>query len=163
MARAVDHIDIADRKTLTADQRRQETMQPVEIGHRQEQFARECLQPTAGVAGAVAQDRIAHAVGDPRLHFLEAGILASDPLAGHEADAAAAAFDRRHQIRRKAGLFCPSPSSVATMAPCAARTPLRTAADCPVETACRSCRRWPYCFVSAVSRSAVASVEPSLT
>ena len=42
---------------------------------------------------------------------------------------------------RNAGLFCPSPSSVATMAPRAARTPLRTAADCPPELACSDCRK----------------------
>ena len=73
-------------------------MQPVEIRHGQIDIARKRLQPAAGIAGAVAQDRVAHGVGDPRLHFLETGVLAPDPLAGGEADAAAALLDRRNQV-----------------------------------------------------------------
>jgi hypothetical protein len=65
MARAVDHVDIGDLKTFAPHQRRQESMQAIEIRHREEYLARESLQPAAGVAGAVAQDRIAHAIGDP--------------------------------------------------------------------------------------------------
>src|SRR5882724_11210784 len=107
MARAVDDIDIGDLKSLASHQRRQEAMQPVEIGHRQEQFARKCLQPAAGVAGTVAQDRITYRVGDPRLHLLETGILAADPLAGHKSDAAAAAFDRRNQSWQERRIVLP--------------------------------------------------------
>ena len=47
------------------------------------------------------QDRLAHAVGDARLQLLEAGVLAPDPLAGREADAAAALLDRRDQVRQE--------------------------------------------------------------
>ena len=86
-ALAVDHVDIADLVAFAPDQRRQEAMQPVEIRQRQEQIAAERLQPAAGVAGAVAQHRAAHAVGDARLEFLEAGVLAADALAGDQADA----------------------------------------------------------------------------
>ena len=60
-------------------------MQPVEIGHHQKHLAAKRLQAAAGVAGAVLQDRVAHGIGDARLHFLEAGVLASDPLTGGKA------------------------------------------------------------------------------
>jgi len=63
------------------------------------------------------QDRVADGVGGARLKFLEPGILAPDPLAGSKAGPFAALLDRRHQIRQERRLFCPSPSSVATMAP----------------------------------------------
>ena len=86
-ARPVDHVDIADRRSPRADQRRQEAMQPVEIGQRQEDVAAERLQAAAGVARAVPQHRAAHAVGDARLQLLEAGVLAPDALAGDQADA----------------------------------------------------------------------------
>ena len=76
-------------------------MQPVEIRHHQKHLAPERLQAAAGVAGAVAQDGVAHAVGDARLDLLEAGILAPDPLAGGKADALAAIFDRRNQVRQE--------------------------------------------------------------
>ena len=74
-------------------------MQAVEIGQRQEQVAVERLEPAAGVAGAVAQDRAAHAVGDPRLKFLEPGRLAPDTLAGNQAHARRASFERFDQLR----------------------------------------------------------------
>ena len=45
--------------------------------------------------------RVAHAVGDARLHLLEPGVLAPDPLAGGKADAIAALLDRRDQIRQE--------------------------------------------------------------
>src|SRR6267142_424031 len=98
MARAVDNVNIGDVETFAAHQRRQEAMQSVEVRHREEHLARERLQPAAGVAGTVAQDRLAHAVRDFRLQLLETGILAPDPLARRETDAAAAAFDRRDQV-----------------------------------------------------------------
>src|SRR5262245_15768870 len=101
MARAIDDVDIGDVETLAAHQRRQEAMQTIEIRHREEHFARECLQAAAGVACAVAQDRTTYPVGELRLQFLEAGVLAPDPLAGRKADAPAAAFDRRDQIRQE--------------------------------------------------------------
>src|SRR5262245_39343325 len=53
--RPVDHVDIADLKAFAADQRRQEAVQSVEIGERQEEVAAERLQAAAGIAGAVAQ------------------------------------------------------------------------------------------------------------
>ena len=46
-------------------------------------------------------------VGDARLDLLEAGVLAPDPLAGGKADAAAAAFDRRNQIRQECRIVLP--------------------------------------------------------
>src|SRR5690242_1096047 len=98
MARTIDHVDIGDIETLAAHQRRQEAMQTIEIRHREEHLARECLQPAAGVPGAVAQDRATYSVGEFRLHFLETGVLAPDPLAGRKSDAAAAVFDRRDQV-----------------------------------------------------------------
>ena len=70
-ARPVDHIDIADVAALAANQRRQEAMQPVEIRQRQANIARKRLEPAAGVARAVAQDRAAHRVGEARLESLE--------------------------------------------------------------------------------------------
>ena len=60
---------------------------PSKYGKRQEQIAVKRLQPATGVAGAVAQDRAAHAVGDARLHPLEAGGLAADALSRDQADA----------------------------------------------------------------------------
>lgn len=50
------------------------------------------------------------------------------------------------------GCFALSPSSVATMAPRAARTLLRTAADCPAELACCSCLRFGRTAMSALLR-----------
>src|SRR5689334_6998633 len=73
-------------------------MQPVEIGHRQEHLTRECLQAAAGITGAVAPSGLAHTIGDAALQFLETGILATDALAGYEAYAPAALFDRRDQV-----------------------------------------------------------------
>ena len=84
-------------------------MQSVEIGQRQEHFAPECFQAAARVAGAIAQNRVAHAIGNARLDFLEAGILASDPLACGKTDAVAAIFDCRNQIRQEYGIVLPIP------------------------------------------------------
>ena len=50
---------------------------------------------------------LAHAVGDARLQLLEAGVLASDPLAGRKADAAAAVLDRRDQVRQERRIVLP--------------------------------------------------------
>ena len=66
MPRPIDHIDIDDIKALTAHQRGKEAVQPVEIGHHQEHLAPESLQPAAGVAGTVFQDRIADGIGRTR-------------------------------------------------------------------------------------------------
>src|SRR5258706_15934007 len=101
MARPIDDVDIGDLVALPSYQRRQKTMQPVEVRHRQEHLAPECLQAAAGVAGAIAQDRVAHAIGNARLDFLETGGLAADPLAGGETDALAAILDRRNQVRQE--------------------------------------------------------------
>src|SRR3981189_703417 len=76
-------------------------MQPIEVRQRQEHLAPKRLQAAAGIAGAVAQDSVAHAIGDARLDFLETGILAPDALAGGKACAFAALLDRRNQIRQE--------------------------------------------------------------
>src|SRR6185312_8128982 len=86
-ARTVDDVDIADVEALALDERRQETMQAVEIGKPQEYVAAERLQAAARVARAVAQHRPAHRIGDARLEFLEAARLAADALAGDQRDA----------------------------------------------------------------------------
>src|SRR5271156_3204352 len=52
-ARPVDHVDIADGKTVAADERRQKAMQAVEIGQRQKHLARKGFESTAGIARAV--------------------------------------------------------------------------------------------------------------
>ena len=62
-----------------------------------------------------------------------------------------------------AGGFWPSPSSVQTMLPRAARTPLCTAADWPALVACWTSRSIGKRARSASTRSAVSSVEPSST
>src|SRR5215831_15465040 len=89
-ALAVDHVDIDHVEAVAPHQRRQETMQPVEIRQREKQVAAKRLEPAAGVARAVAQDRAAHAVGDARLQLLEAARLAPGALAGREPDPRAA-------------------------------------------------------------------------
>src|SRR5215469_4086453 len=65
--RSIDHVHIADLVAVAAHQRRQESVQPVEIRQRQKYLAPERLQSATGVARAVPKDRGAHAVGDPRL------------------------------------------------------------------------------------------------
>ena len=62
-----------------------------------------------------------------------------------------------------AGGFCPSPSSVQTMAPLAARTPEWTAALWPAERSWRRSRRCGRVAISAWTTAAVSSVEPSST
>src|SRR5260370_21293867 len=84
-------------------------MQSVEIRQCQEHVAPERFQAAPGVAGAITQNRAAHAIRDARLDFLEAGILASDPLARGKTDAVAAILDRRNQIRQKYGIVLPIP------------------------------------------------------
>src|ERR1700676_535842 len=101
MPRPVDHVDIGNLIAFAAYQRRQEAMKTVEIGHRQEHFAPERFQAAAGIAGTIAQDRLARRVGDARLELLEAGVLASDPLTGGKADALATHFDGRNQVRQE--------------------------------------------------------------
>ena len=107
MSRTVDHIDINDVISLAAHQRRQETMQAVEIRQRQKHLAPESFQTATGVAGAVMQDRVAHGIGDARLNLLETGILATDPLAGGKARAFTALFDSRNQRRQESRIILP--------------------------------------------------------
>src|SRR5712671_608584 len=76
-------------------------MQPIEVRQYQEYLAPERFQAAAGIAGAIAQDSVAHPIGDARLDFLEAGVLASDALAGGKTDAFAALLDRRNQVRQE--------------------------------------------------------------
>jgi hypothetical protein len=79
-------------------------MQPVEIGHHQEDVAAERLQSAAGVARAVLEDGTTDLVGDARLEFLEAGVLAADALPGDEPGARPAGLERAHQLRGEPGL-----------------------------------------------------------
>src|SRR5262245_37596009 len=101
MAWTVDYLDIGDLIPFAAHQRRQEAVQAVEIGHRQKHLARKRLEPAAGVAGAVVQDGAADLVGDARLQFLEAGVLAPDPLARGKADTPAAFLYSRNELRQE--------------------------------------------------------------
>src|ERR1700733_2958851 len=101
MPRTVDHIDISDVVPLAAHQRREETVQAIEIRYRQAHLAPEYFQAAPGVAGTVMQDRVAHGIGDARLNLLEARILATDPLAGDETRTLAALFDGRNQGRQE--------------------------------------------------------------
>src|SRR6266699_3585270 len=98
-ARTIDDFHVRDFIAVAPDERRQEAMQGVEIGQRQERVAPERLEPAAGVAGSVAQDRAAHGVGGARLQPFETGVPSSDPLAGDEPDLSAAGFERSHQRR----------------------------------------------------------------
>src|ERR1700691_1295530 len=98
---AIDHVDIGDVIPLTAHQCRQETMETIEIRQCEEHLAPERLKSAPGVTGAGMQDGIAHAIGDARLKFLEAGVLASHPLTRGEANVFAAVFDGRNQSRQK--------------------------------------------------------------
>src|SRR6202041_1299356 len=101
MARPIGDVDIGDLVAFPPHQRRQKTMQPVEIWHRQKYLAPKCLEAATGVAGAVAQNGVAHAIGDARLDLLETGVLAPDPLTGGETEAIAALFDGRDQSREE--------------------------------------------------------------
>src|ERR1039457_3927521 len=101
MAGPIGDVDIGDLVPFPAHQRRPKTMQPVAIRHRQKYLAPKCLQAATGVTGAIAQDGVAHAIGDARLYLLETGVLAPDPLTGSETDAIAALFDGRDQIRQE--------------------------------------------------------------
>ncbi len=76
-------------------------MKTIEIRQREEYLAPECLEATTGIAGAVAQDRIAYCVGNARLEFLESAVLASNSLTGDKTDALAAVFDRRDEARQE--------------------------------------------------------------
>src|ERR1700733_3720770 len=97
----VGHIDISNLIPFATDQCRQEAMQTVEIRERQEHLAPECLETATGIAGAIAQDGVAYPIGNARLEFLEAGVFASNPLAGGKTHALATVLDRRNQIRQK--------------------------------------------------------------
>src|ERR1700722_5612301 len=101
MAGPIGDLDIGDLVAFPSHTRRQKTMQPVEIGHRQKYLAPKCLQAAAGVAGAVAQNGVAHTIGDARLDLLETAVLAPVPLPGGETDAIAALFDGRDKIRQE--------------------------------------------------------------
>src|SRR5512135_1239813 len=97
----VNDIDVADVVSFAPHQCRQEAVQPVEIGQRQEQVAAKRLEAAAGVPGAILEDRAAHRVGDARLPALEAGRLAADALAGDETDVWGALFQRSEKGRNK--------------------------------------------------------------
>src|SRR5262245_7257203 len=75
-------------------------MQTIEIRQRQEEIAAERLEAATGIAGAVAQHGAAHAISYPRLKLLEAGILASDALAGDQTDARIV-HQNRQQLRHE--------------------------------------------------------------
>ena len=93
-ARTIDHVDVTNFAALAPDQGRQKPVQTVEIRQQQAEFAGKRLQPAARVARAVAQNRAANAVGDARLHALEARRLAPDPLTRNQSDV------RRTMIKR---------------------------------------------------------------
>ena len=76
-------------------------MQPVEVRQAEKNVATECLEPAAGIAGTVAQNGAAHAVGDARLQFFERGGPAPDTLARHQSDAGSARGQRLEQCRNK--------------------------------------------------------------
>ena len=103
-ALAVDDVDEDDAVALAAHERRQEAVDGVEIGQREEGLAAEGLEAAAGVAGAVLEHEAAHAVGDARLELLEAGRLAADALARHEAGPLACRFERLEQLRNEGGI-----------------------------------------------------------
>ncbi len=107
MAWAVDHVDIGDLESLALHQRRQETMQAVEIRQRQKHVAAKRLQAAPGVTGAVVKDGAADPIGDPRLEFLETGVLAADALASDETDALAATLQCRDQVAQKNRVVLP--------------------------------------------------------
>ena len=111
--RPIDHVDIGDGVAVAAEQRRQKTMQPVEIGQRQKCVAPEHFQSAAGVARAVAQDRAAHAVRDARLELLERRGAPPDALARHKPDRSPPCSKACSSAGMNDGSFWPSPSSVA--------------------------------------------------
>ena len=105
---------------------------PSKYGRREEHIAPERLQSAAGVAGAVAQDRTRTALAMRDCNFLKPLALRPTRWPGDKADARRRPLPARGiSAGMNAGSFCPSPSSVTTMAPRAAATPLRTAADWP--------------------------------
>ncbi len=69
-------------------------MQAIEIRQAQEHIAAERLQSAAGVAGAVAQHRAAHGIGDARLQLLETAGLAPGALSRDQP------HDRRARLQR---------------------------------------------------------------
>ena len=114
-ARPVDHIDMANVKTIAPDQRRQKAMQAIEIGQRQEDLAPKRLEAAAGIARAVVEQVRARRWPYATAAF-EACALAADALPGDEAESRRAGLERGRSVGMKAGSFWPSPSSVATMA-----------------------------------------------
>src|SRR5262249_60611774 len=94
----VDHVHVADRVALAANERRQEPVQPVEIRQRHEQIAAERLEPAPGVTRAVAQHGAADRIGDARLELLEASVLAPNALAGDEAGARSSRLERSQEL-----------------------------------------------------------------
>ena len=164
LARPVDHIDIADVAAFAPDQRRQEAVQAVEIGQRQPNIARERLQPAAGVARAVAEDRAAHGVGEARLESLEARGLAPDALAGDEAHRGAPCSSRPRSAREKRRIVL----AVAVERDDDRRArrphPVRSAADLPAGArVSEPGEARDACALQRVSSASVPSVEPSLT
>jgi len=136
-------------------------MQPVEIRHHQEHLAPECLQTAPGVAGAIAQDCVAHAIGDAGLDFLEAGVLAPDALAGARPTRSPPFSIAKIKSAGTPGCFGRRRRAWPRWRR-AARTPLRTR-RLTRRRRVTDLAQISRCFMIAASRSAVASVEPSLT
>src|SRR5581483_2351055 len=82
-------------------QRRQEAVQPIEIGEREKDIAAEGLEAAARIARAVVEDAATHGIGDPRLQLLETRILAAAPLAGCEPGFRPAGVERRDELRNE--------------------------------------------------------------
>src|SRR6516165_1443380 len=97
----IDYLDVGDFIAVALHQRRQKAMQAVEIRQREERVAPKRLEAAAGIAGAVAQDRVAHRVGNARLQAFESGGPAPDPLTGDEAETCATGLERAHQRREE--------------------------------------------------------------
>ena len=55
----IDHIHVAEPVTLASHQRRKEAVQRIEIRKCQKDLTAERLEPASGIAGAVAQNRLA--------------------------------------------------------------------------------------------------------
>src|SRR5262249_53738567 len=99
--RPVDYIDVDDLKALPSHKSGKKAMQPVKVGHHQKYLPPERLQSAARITRPIFQDRATDRVRRPRLEFLETSILSSNSLARGEADALAALFERRNQLRQE--------------------------------------------------------------
>src|SRR5262249_56139296 len=76
-------------------------MQPVEIWEVEEQGAPKGLEPAAGVARAVAQNRPARGIGDERLQLFERARAPPDALTRDQPDAGAVRRQRLEQRRNE--------------------------------------------------------------